>query len=149
MPDEFDRVLGERLRAARRRRGWSLHEVVAATGFEFKASVLGAYERGERTLSVPRLVRLAGLYGVQPSQLLPGDSDEADVVLNLEALEGADQVVTETIDRYLAGIQRRRKVGGPDLSIRKSDLEMLATLVEADPSTVKRVLTELGRQDEQ
>ena len=40
---------------------------------EFKASVLGAYERGERAISVPRLQRLARFYSVPVDQLLPGD----------------------------------------------------------------------------
>ena len=38
---------------------------------EFKASVLGAYERGERAISVPRLQRLAKLYDVPVDNLLP------------------------------------------------------------------------------
>ena len=41
------------------------------SGQEFKASVLGAYERGERAISVPRLQRLAELYDVPVDQLLP------------------------------------------------------------------------------
>jgi len=37
--------------------------------------VLGAYERGERAISVPRLQRLAKLYDVPVDQLLPQDDD--------------------------------------------------------------------------
>ena len=51
--------VGERLRAIRRQKGLSLHDVEARSTLEFKASVLGAYERGERAISVPRLLRLA------------------------------------------------------------------------------------------
>ena len=53
--------VGERLRAIRRQKGLSLHDVEARSRTEFKASVLGAYERGERAISVPRLMRLADL----------------------------------------------------------------------------------------
>ena len=42
------RHVGERLRAIRRQKGLSLHDVEARSDQEFKASVLGAYERGER-----------------------------------------------------------------------------------------------------
>ena len=35
--------------------------------------MLGAYERGERAISVPRLQRLARFYRVPVDQLLPGD----------------------------------------------------------------------------
>ena len=63
--------VGDRLRSIRRQKGLSLHEVEAMSNEEFKASVLGAYERGERVISVPRLMRLANVYGVPPEQLLP------------------------------------------------------------------------------
>ena len=73
--DHMERVdgrhVGERLRAIRRQKGLSLHDVEARSDQEFKASVLGAYERGERAISVPRLLRLAELYRVPPDQLLP------------------------------------------------------------------------------
>lgn len=45
---------GARLRAVRRQLDLSLHDVEVASNLEFKASVLGAYERGERAISVPR-----------------------------------------------------------------------------------------------
>ncbi|MEY4372914.1 MAG: hypothetical protein RL219_1683, partial [Actinomycetota bacterium] len=78
--DEFDeelsaysRKVGDRLRAIRRQKRLSLQDVEANSDFEFKASVLGAYERGERAISVPRLERLASFYSVPIDQLLPQD----------------------------------------------------------------------------
>src|SRR5687768_10957204 len=68
--------VGTRLRAIRRQKGLSLQEVEAASNQEFKASVLGAYERGERAISVPRLQRLGRFYNVPVDQLLPQDPDE-------------------------------------------------------------------------
>src|SRR6185503_5050826 len=87
MVEEQQSVLvGERLRAIRRQKGLSLHDVEARSDHEFKASVLGAYERGERALSVPRLLRLAELYGVPPDQLLPRDVEiEIDLTAQGEA----------------------------------------------------------------
>src|SRR5215831_13684376 len=69
------RHVGERLRAIRRQKGLSLHDVEARSDQEFKASVLGAYERGERAISVPRLLRLAEIYQVPGDQLLPRTTD--------------------------------------------------------------------------
>src|SRR5438270_13807798 len=63
--------VGERLRAIRRQKRLSLQDVEATSEQEFKASVLGAYERGERSISVPRLQRLAEFYQVPVDQLLP------------------------------------------------------------------------------
>lgn len=51
----YCRQVGERLRLIRRQKRFSLQEVEAVSDQEFKASVLGAYERGERAISVPRL----------------------------------------------------------------------------------------------
>jgi len=69
----YAQKVGERLRAVRKQKRLSLQAVEAESGFEFKASVLGAYERGERTISVPRLQRLARFYNVPVDQLLPKD----------------------------------------------------------------------------
>ena len=71
MTDTYNQTVGERLRAIRRQKGLSLQEVEALSHQEFKASVLGAYERGERSLSLPRMHRLAAFYGVPVDQLLP------------------------------------------------------------------------------
>ena len=70
-PGAYTRSLGERLRAVRRQRGLSLEAVDRASKREFKDSALSAYERGDRTISVPRLRRLAELYGTTVDDLLP------------------------------------------------------------------------------
>ena len=73
---EYAVAVGARLRTVRRQKRLSLQAVEKASRLEFKASVLGAYERGERTISVPRLQRLARLYRVPVDQLLPPDAAE-------------------------------------------------------------------------
>ena len=70
----YSRKVGERLRVIRRQKRLSLQEVEASSNEEFKASVLGAYERGERAISVPRLERLAKFYNVPVDQLLPRET---------------------------------------------------------------------------
>ena len=89
MTTNYAQRVGERLRLIRRQKGQSLQEVEAASAQEFKASVLGAYERGERAISVPRLQRLARFYQVPVDQLLPrqpadvgpvGDGEVIDLV---------------------------------------------------------------------
>src|SRR5687768_836648 len=75
MPSPYAQRVGERLRLIRKQKGLSLQEVEARSSQEFKASVLGAYERGERAISVPRLQRLAKFYSVPVDQLLPNDPD--------------------------------------------------------------------------
>ncbi len=128
MVDKFSASLGVRLRAARRQRGWSLGEVESYTGGEFKASVVGAYERGERALSVQRLVRLAEIYAVPPTDLLPVIAGERTAVIDLDALAGSRG--DDLIDRFLAAIQFLRKEGSPD-EVRDSDKAVIASLIES------------------
>ncbi len=66
-----DELLGERLRSVRKRRRMTLGEVETISAGEFRVSVLGAYERGERGVQVRRLLRLAEIYEVAPAELLP------------------------------------------------------------------------------
>ena len=141
--DDFDRALGERLRAARRRRGWSLHEVERTSGNEFKSSVLGAYERGERSISVQRLHRLAQIYAVEVAHLIPSADEVAnkETVIDLDAMGTAEPGVSEAIDRFLSTIQLRRRSDG-DLTIRQSDLEFLAALLRSDRATVRRAISD-------
>lgn len=73
MSAEYSKSVGETLRRVRRDKKLSLQEVEGLSGQEFKASVLGAYERGERAVSVPRLWRLSQFYGVPVADLLPVD----------------------------------------------------------------------------
>lgn len=143
--DEFDRSLGERLRAARKRRNWSLHDVEKFSDSEFKSSVLGAYERGERSVSVQRLHRLAQIYAVDVVQLIPTepDPDPSEVSIDLVAIDSAEPSVTEAIDRFLSAIQFRRRSSDGSLAVRQSDLELLASLVRSDRTTVRRVLDQL------
>src|SRR3954470_17140937 len=92
----FSREVGVRLRAVRRQRRLSLDDVERASGGRWSASAIGAYERGSRNLSLPRLQELAEFYDVPMSMLLGevdirehGDERVAAgrVVLDLVALE--------------------------------------------------------------
>ena len=128
MVDRFSASLGLRLRAARRQRGWSLGELESYTGGEFKASVVGAYERGERALSVQRLVRLAEIYAVPPSDLLPLGSQERGVLIDLDVAAASKD--GDLIDRYLAAIHFLRREGRPD-EVRDSDKAVIASLLDS------------------
>ena len=108
---EYSRAVGERLRAIRRQKRLSLHDVEAGSDSEFKASVLGAYERGERAISVPRLQRLAGFYDVPVDQLLPSE-DGADVI------DLTDRALARQAEAQLVlDLQMLHDMTGPELSL--------------------------------
>lgn len=133
----YNERVGERLRSIRRQRGFSLQDVQSASEGEFKAAVLGAYERGERSLSVPRLHRLAGYYGVPVIQLLPpepaaatGDQTGDKVTIDLGRLDQIDGPVGEILERFLASIQvERQDFNGKVLTVRAEDLRLLSRLI--------------------
>ena len=151
--------VGERLRAIRRQKGLSLHDVEARSSLEFKASVLGAYERGERAISVPRLLRLAEIYEVPADQLLPRELEgeislvetggtngldlNAKFTIDLVRLHELDDPDAHILDRFATSLQRERQdFNGRMLTIRRSDLRVLA-------SCMGRSLDELGSRLEQ
>lgn len=135
MVDKFSASLGLRLRTARRQRGWSLGELESYTGGEFKASVVGAYERGERALSVQRLVRLAEIYAVPAADLLPLGASDRGVMIDLDL--AAESREGDLIDRYLAAIHFLRREGRPD-EVRDSDKAVIASLLDSTVETVSR-----------
>lgn len=157
--------VGSRLRAIRKQKRLSLQEVEASSGQEFKASVLGAYERGERAISVPRLQRLARYYNVPVDQLLPKDDDVGEPVIDLEKgavvsgrvetetpvtidlmrLEGLKSPESDLIGRYLSMIQvQRGDFNGRVLTIRRDDLRAIAVLIDSHPDSTRTRLDELG-----
>ncbi len=154
---EYGRRVGERLRAIRRQKRFSLQDVEMSSSQEFKASVLGAYERGERAISVPRLERLATFYSVPVDQLLPrattvgvtpGAIDltgKAGVTLDLTQLEAVPGPEGEMLARYLSMIQvQRQDFNGRVLTVRQDDLRAVACILGVDfPHAIDR-LADLG-----
>ena len=99
MSSNYAQRVGERLRGVRKQKNLSLQKVEAASDQEFKASVLGAYERGERAISVPRLQRLADFYNVPVDQLLPRDAGGAMAARGAAASEAAAPEAEEHFPR--------------------------------------------------
>lgn len=157
---DYSRRVGERLRAIRRQKRLSLHDVEAGSSAEFKASVLGAYERGERSISVPRLHRLARFYDVPVDQLLPLDDDgevidltdraiarsqEAHLVLDLQTLSEMDGPEGSMLNRYVRTIQiQRQDFNGRMLTIRRDDSRAIACILGVAPDRTFDRLEQLG-----
>lgn len=152
--------VGERLRAVRRQQRLSLQAVEARTAREFRASALGAYERGERVISVPRLQRLAAFYRVPVDQLLPpapgspaprlpedadGLSRPGKVRIDLVALEGIQGPERALVGRFVELIQlQRQDFNGRLITVRDDDLRALACLLDTAPEHTRTRLEELG-----
>ena len=151
----YGRKVGERLRSIRRQKRMSLQDVEAASDQQFKASVLGAYERGDRAISVPRLERLARFYNVPVDQMLPmerprpealpGEPGQDPVIVDLEKLEGYDGPEADSIYRFFRMIQvQRQDFNGKMLTVRMSDLVAIAAILDTPIENVAQRLDELG-----
>lgn len=155
-PSAYSRQVGERLRVIRKQKRMSLQEVEAQSEQEFKASVLGAYERGERALSVPRLDRLAQFYAVPVEQLLPREVSGAEATAALESplnkklaidvvklvqLKGAP---FEMLSRYLRLIQvQRQDFNGRVITVRGDDVRAIASMLDVPVDQVGARLSAL------
>jgi transcriptional regulator with XRE-family HTH domain len=161
-PTGYGRKVGERLRAIRRQKGLSLQDVEAASRQEFKASVLGAYERGERAISVPRLQRLARFYAVPVDQLLPREEGEggaevvdltesgardlrASITIDLGRLRDLESDSSQMLVRYLQMIQvQRQDFNGRMLTVRRDDLRAIACILDTTLDQAVERLDDLG-----
>ncbi|HVE91829.1 MAG TPA: transcriptional regulator [Actinomycetota bacterium] len=147
---DFNRRLGEHIRRLRKLQGLSLLDVESVSGKEVKASVLGAYERGERVVSAPRLARLAEIYGVPLRAMLPsppgsGGGPAVSMSLDLNKLQEADSADARTVVRYVRSIQAQRaEWSGNVFSIRGEDVRALSTALDVTPEELVRRLDELG-----
>ena len=129
--------------------------------------MLGAYERGERAISVPRLQRLAKYYNVPVDQLLPKDvgaaepdwaaigEDDLDqrvpeaadhkVTIDLVRLDAGETPERDLLGRYLSTIQvQRQDFNGRVLTIREEDLRAIACMFDTQPEQMRRRLDDLG-----
>ncbi len=152
----FTRLVGERLRRIRQQKQWSLSDVEDKSDSEFKASVLGAYERGERAISVPRLERLARFYGITIDQLLPRDTQRIDdggandgaprkLRIDVARLTTMGGNQFEMLERFLRMIQvQRQDFNGKVITVRAHDTRAIAVMLDVPVDQVGDKLSELG-----
>lgn len=150
----YNEMVGMRLRSIRRQRGLSLQDVQRLSDGEFKAAVVGAYERGERSLSLPRLQRISQFFQVPVGEFLPRPEGAERAVpsraskgmtidLNrVERLSGTESVI---VSRFLRSIQlMRQDFNGEVLTIRADDLRMLSLLIDQTEEAFSERLSDLG-----
>lgn len=68
--EEIVRVVGERLRGARRSRGWAMRVVAEKVGKS--VSLISQVERAEAAPSLPTVAKICGALGVRMSDVFEG-----------------------------------------------------------------------------
>lgn len=161
-PDPSTNAIGQRLRNIRRQQGLSLADVQERSNGHWKAVVIGAYERGDRSVSIARLAELARFYGVPLVDLLPAgridkaraaedrDRDQrsdtsAPVRLNLEPLRTPRTPEVAAVARFARRVQLRRgDHNGRMLTLRGGDLSTIAIAIGRDDHTLLEILEREG-----
>jgi transcriptional regulator with XRE-family HTH domain len=144
MEADYQAALGGRLRAIRGQQGLSLQAVEEKSDGRWKAVVVGSYERGDRAISVSKLAELADFYGVPVAHLLPesaGDNRTERIanrlVLSLERIGELSALQAGPLSRFVTNIQARRgDYNGRVITLRGSDLEILALLYDRSPAAM-------------
>ncbi len=152
MEETYAKALGMRLRAIRQQQALSLQGVEEKSTGQWKAVVVGSYERGDRAITVQRLSELANFYGVPVNELLPGADDlgagaEAPpkIVLDLERLSQLDLSNAAPLARFTAKIQSMRgDYNGRVLTIRNDDLRTLSLIYDEPVSQLAERLIDWG-----
>jgi transcriptional regulator with XRE-family HTH domain len=142
--------VGARLRRVRVQQGWSLQDVERRSEGNWKAAVVGSYERGDRNISASRLIELAEFYGVAPSDILPVDDGprpmdrSSGIVVDLRKLADAGDRF-DGVRRYCESIQLQRGDYNRDLlSVRGDDMRALSVILETDVEGLLDALEDAG-----
>jgi transcriptional regulator with XRE-family HTH domain len=137
---ELDQIRG-RIRQLRREKGLTLLECEILSRGRIRAVVLGAYERGDRSMSLKKVIEIAELFGVplahliaadlQPEQSRIAGSRHIYDLRALRALAPSEQKIL--LSRYLSRIaEQRGDWAGEVISIRQADVEAIARLVDSE-----------------
>ena len=115
--------------------------------------MLGAYERGERAISVPRLERLARFYLVPIDQLLPREhvtddraveSDGSAIVIDISKLGALTIGPADKLQRFFRMVEAERQgYNGRMLTVRGDDRRALALILDVPIDDVRSTLDRL------
>ena len=144
-------TVAKNLRAIRKSRGWTLNDVERRSRGQWKAVVIGSYERTDRALSIAKAIELANFYNVPLANLLgiPTTSDrntghtyepEVDhTVIDLRKISQSKN--SQILKLFTAWITTNRQDwNGEVLSIRRSDLATLALMLNLSLLEAERYL---------
>jgi transcriptional regulator with XRE-family HTH domain len=130
---QFAQVVGEVLRDARQQAGLTLRQALDRSEGRFKPSVLGGYERGERSISLARFYELATFYRIPADRLLGqvltrlDPAARRETVLDLGRLEGLDDEVGDPVGGFVRRVKRDRGDPGEEIiTLRAGDLEAVS-----------------------
>lgn len=145
--ERFAQVVGQVLREARQERGLTLRQAWERSEGRFKPSVVGGYERGERSISLARFCTLAQFYGVPPDRLFFRVLERLEprarreTVLDLGRMEQVEEKTGRAVTGFIRQVKRERGDPAEDvITLRAGDLEAIALASGIDLSRLLEAL---------
>lgn len=146
---DYKKLVGQKIREVRKNRGYSLKDVEAKSRGRFKAATLGAYERGQRNISVSHIWELAQFYDVSPDELVYVEKEplarrkQKSLRITADFTE-ADENLLRT---YLKFVDTKRKEFDWNArSLRKGDISSLAHVLNVTPDVIGEKLDQIIKQ---
>jgi transcriptional regulator with XRE-family HTH domain len=146
-----------RIRQLRRERGLTLRDFEEKSGGKIRAIVMGAYERGDRSMSLGKLIEISKVFGIELSHLIgsaeltqssgtqssgtPSSTPPLSrYIFDLRVLNSLDDSPQKVILlRYLSRIaEQRGDWAGEVISLRQSDIESLSKVIDNQTSTFEQ-----------
>ncbi len=148
----YSKKVGARLRSIRKQKGLTLQQVEVLSNKRLKGSLLAAYERGDRNISVTRLQQISRLYATPIQELLPENGSLPEegqapvrVSIDLEQLATLPERQAGPLAKHVQAVQEQRHAPVERvLTIRTADLENLAAAYHTTPEVLRRTLREWG-----
>ncbi|MGH3450636.1 MAG: helix-turn-helix domain-containing protein [Haloechinothrix sp.] len=137
--ETYQRVLGDELRKARKRRGWTRKELNNNLQSDISLQTLATYELGTRQCSVVRLAEICTAMGEQPQEVLARvhtrvfGSTESHIQLNLHHIVDDTQPELLPLRRWAADrLQRQAEDDSEVIHLDLPALERMAELCGVD-----------------
>lgn len=146
---DYRKLVGRKLRETRKNKGYSLKDVEAKSKSHFKAPTLGAYERGQRNISVSHIWELAQFYDVSPDELVR--VEEEPVARRKQKSLRITPEFSETDENllrtYLKFVDTKRKEFDWKVhSLRRDDISSLAHILNITPDVIDEKLDQIMKQ---
>jgi transcriptional regulator with XRE-family HTH domain len=146
-----------RIRQLRRERGLTLRDFEEKSGGRIRAIVMGAYERGDRSMSLGKLIEISKVFGIELSHLIgsaelttssatPSSGTPSSAtpssryIFDLRVLNSlVDSPQKVILLRYLSRVaEQRGDWGGEVISLRQSDIESLSKVIDNQTNTFEQ-----------
>ena len=140
--------LQTRLRTLREGRNLTLLEAAHLSDGTITAIALGSYERGDRTISAPKLLKIAAMYGVPISELFaPVEKTVTNraTTLDIRKLKNSNTQIALHLTKIVYGIAKLRSDwNGEIISIRSQDLTNLSIFSGFSVEQIESVQSEFA-----